>query len=138
MHANQYNEDTDGSGDEVITIEDVEDASDSSSSPSSRGKQGPSSEVFKNSHIRLPDLEEEEQILTDGAVIKIGSTWELRDPSERPEDQLHSGDFLRVQHIIRNVQTDEVRLRGFRLRRTKYHGQIFDCGRVTEISQSAD
>jgi DNA (cytosine-5)-methyltransferase 1 len=26
-----------------------------------------------------------------------------------------------------DLETDEVRLRGYRLRRTKYLGQIFDC-----------
>jgi DNA (cytosine-5)-methyltransferase 1 len=35
---------------------------------------------------------------------------------------------LRVKHIIINFETNKVRLRGYRLRRLKYFGQIFDCG----------
>jgi DNA (cytosine-5)-methyltransferase 1 len=42
-------------------------------------------------------------------------------------DGMNSGDFLRVKHIIINLETDEIRFRGHRLRRTKYLDQIFDC-----------
>ncbi|KAI8930532.1 hypothetical protein NX059_012360 [Plenodomus lindquistii] len=39
---------------------------------------------------------------------------------------MQSGDFLYVRSIIKNLETDEVRFRGHRMRRTKYLGQIFD------------
>jgi DNA (cytosine-5)-methyltransferase 1 len=42
-------------------------------------------------------------------------------------DGMNSGDFLRVKYIIIDLETDEIRLRGHRLRRTKYLGQVFDC-----------
>jgi len=57
----------------------------------------------------------------------VGTTVELRDKVNRSPNELHSGDFLRVKHIIRNLRTNQVKLRGFLMRRTKYHGQIFDC-----------
>ncbi|KAF2017255.1 S-adenosyl-L-methionine-dependent methyltransferase [Aaosphaeria arxii CBS 175.79] len=40
-------------------------------------------------------------------------------------EALHSGDFLRVKIILRNRRSGEVKLRGHRLKRTKYHGPIF-------------
>jgi DNA (cytosine-5)-methyltransferase 1 len=62
-----------------------------------------------------------------GSVIVPGDTVEMKDYSGHAADSMHSADFLRVKHIIINLQTDEVRLRGHRLRRVKYLGQIFDC-----------
>ncbi|TKA62211.1 hypothetical protein B0A49_13119, partial [Cryomyces minteri] len=38
----------------------------------------------------------------------------------------HSGDFLRISHIIRNVQNDGVILRGIRLRRTMFFNGMLE------------
>jgi len=59
--------------------------------------------------------------------LKIGDSVELRSLKFSKSKGLQSGDFLRVQQIIYNDVTQEVRLRGLRLQRTKYHEQIFSC-----------
>jgi len=53
---------------------------------------------------------------------------------------MHSGDFLRIRNILMNMETDEVRLRGWRMRRTKYLGQVFDCeyDRKTDLRTYTD
>ena len=77
--------------------------------------------------ISAPDVEINSYRLNKGNVLKPGDTVELENHSEQQSHALHSGDYLRVKHIIMNLETDEVRLRGHRMRRTKYLGQIFDC-----------
>ena len=65
-------------------------------------------------------------------VIKPGDTVELYDPMREPFlETMQSGDFLRIKHIIKNLETDEVRFRGYRMRRMKYLGPLFDCKRPT-------
>jgi DNA (cytosine-5)-methyltransferase 1 len=59
-------------------------------------------------------------------MIKVGDTVELHDTSKLDQDLNHSGDFLRIKHIIIDVQTGQVRLRGHRLRRAKYLQQLFE------------
>ena len=88
---------------------------------------GRSATPIKNGSIQLPDTEIQHFELGKGSVITPGDTVELKDTSVRAADAMHSGDFLRIKHIIIDLETDEVRLRGYRLRRTKYLGQIFDC-----------
>ncbi|KAF1916765.1 S-adenosyl-L-methionine-dependent methyltransferase [Ampelomyces quisqualis] len=82
----------------------------------------------QNASITYPDSQTQRYKLSKGCVITPGATVELKDHSSHASagDDLHSGDFLRVKHIIINLQTNEVRLRGHRLRRLKYFGQIFD------------
>lgn len=77
--------------------------------------------------IRLPDTGLQQYRL-QGIHIRAGDTVELRDHSNQPPNAMHSGDFLHVKHIIMNMDTEQVRLRGHRMRRTKYLGQIFECG----------
>ncbi|KAI4625534.1 hypothetical protein J4E80_002666 [Alternaria sp. BMP 0032] len=76
--------------------------------------------------ISLPDVAIQRYKIGTGFVIKPGDTVELKDHSNQDEGAMHSGDFLRIKSIIMNMETDEVRLRGWRMRRTKYLGQIFD------------
>lgn len=83
---------------------------------------------LKNSVITLPDIEIRRYKLSKGCDVKPGDTVELKDHSSHEAEASHSGDFLRIKHIIMDTETDQVRLRGHRLRRTKYSGQIFDCG----------
>ncbi|KAF2798930.1 S-adenosyl-L-methionine-dependent methyltransferase [Melanomma pulvis-pyrius CBS 109.77] len=52
--------------------------------------------------------------------IAPGDTVELRDTSGRTTHSFLSGDFLRVKSIIENLETSEIFLRGFRLRRCQY------------------
>jgi DNA (cytosine-5)-methyltransferase 1 len=77
--------------------------------------------------IKLPDTELKRYKLGKGCVIAPGHTVELKDGSAHSDDAMHSADFFRIKHIILNLQTDKVRIRGHRLRRTKYLDQIFDC-----------
>ncbi|KAI4680034.1 uncharacterized protein J4E88_005925 [Alternaria novae-zelandiae] len=76
--------------------------------------------------ISLPDVAIQRYKISNSFVIKPGDTVELKDRSNQDEGAMHSGDFLRIKIIIMNMETDEVRLRGWRMRRTKYLGQIFD------------
>ena len=108
---------SDGSEPEITGYSSI--ASSASSSSSSSRKS--------NSSIKSPDTEIARYKLSKGCTIKIGDTVELKDSSAHEGDLMHSGDFLRIKHIIMNLQIDEVRLRGLRLRRTKYFKQIFDC-----------
>lgn len=64
--------------------------------------------------------------LDNGVELKVGETVELKRGGQVPSSQQHSGDFIRIKHIIRNLETDQVTLRGQRFRRAKYLGQIFD------------
>ena len=88
---------------------------------------GRSETPVKNGSIQLPDTEIQRFKLGKGSDITPGDTVELIDTSSHAADAMHSGDFLRIKHIIMDLETDEVRLRGYRLRRTKYLGQVFDC-----------
>jgi hypothetical protein len=117
--------DSEDSGVEVITIEDVptSPAQDATRThlPTKRGKP------VRNEPIRPPNVEEDVYQLGNGDLIKSGDTVELKDSSKREHEGLLSGPFLRIKHIIRNLETDQFSLRGYILFRTKYHGQIFDC-----------
>jgi DNA (cytosine-5)-methyltransferase 1 len=97
-----------------------------SSRPSSTSSSA--SSARKNNHcIKAPDSEIKRYRLSKGCTIQAGDTVELKDSSAHESDLMHSGDFLRIKHIIINLQTNEVRLRGLRLRRVKALKQIFDC-----------
>lgn len=50
-------------------------------------------------------------------IVKPGDTVELRDTTERVSNNLISGDFLRIEYIIEDVNTSEINLKGYRLRR---------------------
>ncbi|KAF2810558.1 S-adenosyl-L-methionine-dependent methyltransferase [Mytilinidion resinicola] len=79
----------------------------------------------RNAPIRLPFQEDAYAKTQDGLIVRHGDSVEL----ERGEDEmqgLQSGDFLRVRHIIRNLETDEVVLRGLRFRRAKYMGRTYE------------
>ncbi|KAF2116861.1 S-adenosyl-L-methionine-dependent methyltransferase [Lophiotrema nucula] len=78
--------------------------------------------VIRNGPILPPYAEVETYQLT----YRVGDTVELKDTKQHSGNGLQSGDFLYIKHVIKNLATDEVKLRGYRLRRTKYHGQIFD------------
>jgi DNA (cytosine-5)-methyltransferase 1 len=97
------------------------------SAASSSSKKSRLAQPLKNGPIKLPDKEIECYSLSKGCMIVPGDTVELKDTSSLAKDTNHSGDFLRVKHIIMNFESDEVRLRGLRLRRTKYLHQMFDC-----------
>ncbi|KAH7116783.1 S-adenosyl-L-methionine-dependent methyltransferase [Dendryphion nanum] len=78
-------------------------------------------------------------------VVTENDTVELKDTVHRDTQQLNSGDFVRIKQILLNMLTHEVRLRGHRLKRTKYHGPIFDWKlnelvmilRVAEVDQDS-
>ncbi|KAH7090195.1 S-adenosyl-L-methionine-dependent methyltransferase [Paraphoma chrysanthemicola] len=88
---------------------------------------------YAEDDIRPPDTEIQRYKLRKGCTLKPGDTVELRDHSAHEGEPMHSGDFLRIRRIIMDLETDEVRLRGHRLRRTKYLGQIFDW-KLNELS----
>lgn len=101
---------------EIITIED-EDAALVATPKNTQNKLD----------IRLPDIEVESCKLPDGTTVVRGATVELKDRSKHESGKLHSGDFIRVLHITRNLETDEVSLKGLRLRRAKYLGPMLSC-----------
>ncbi|KAF2465977.1 S-adenosyl-L-methionine-dependent methyltransferase [Lindgomyces ingoldianus] len=112
---------------EIITIEDGSPIAlpESSIGRAFRGPGQPATSV-RASQIQLPNVELDIFQLEAGIAIKVGDTVELKDKVDRRGDRLHSGAFLRVKHILKDLETDEVRLRGYLLCRTKYHGQFFD------------
>lgn len=77
--------------------------------------------------VSSPDVELQKYRLSKDSTIVVGDTVELVDRSNQHPDAMHSGDFVRVKHIIMDLSTAEVRIRGLLLRRTKYLGQVFDC-----------
>jgi DNA (cytosine-5)-methyltransferase 1 len=50
-------------------------------------------------------------------VVRPRDTIEMEGTTERDSNSLISGDFLRIEKIIEDVETGEVKLRGYRLRR---------------------
>ncbi|CAN9128594.1 unnamed protein product [Alternaria alternata] len=75
--------------------------------------------------ISYPDKEIRFARLPDNTTVKVGDAVELAHLVAGESKGLQSGDFIRVQQIIHNEETNKTRLRGLRLKRTKYHGQIF-------------
>jgi hypothetical protein len=118
--------DSDSSEPEIISVH-VKETPSAASGASSTNKQGRTSKPLKNGPVHTPYAEIGSYRFNKGCVIKPGDTVELMDHSSHEADSMHSGDFLRIKHIIFNLETDKVKLRGWRMRRTKYLGQIFDC-----------
>lgn len=80
-----------------------------------------------NEPIQFPDKIVRFARLYDGTTIKVGDNVELFNHREDNGHKLQSGDFLRVNTIIHDTETDEIRLRGLRLVRAKYYDPIFCC-----------
>ncbi|RAR08341.1 S-adenosyl-L-methionine-dependent methyltransferase [Stemphylium lycopersici] len=107
---------------------DSEDSDSEDSEPEVIGVQShvpPTRKPTDDASIKPPDVILKSYKLGKGVVIKPGITVELEDQSIQEVEAMHSGDFLRVKFIVMNLQTDEVRIRGYRMRRTKYLGQMF-------------
>lgn len=83
--------------------------------------------IKRRDATKLPDSELPSYELNKGFVVRPGDTVELHSELVHDCNSMQSGDFLRVKHIIHDVQTDKVRLRGYRLRRNKYLGQLLPC-----------
>lgn len=62
----------------------------------------------------------------DCGTIQPNDVVELIDDSGRQPATLQSGDFLLVRSIVETVQTEDVKLRGYRLRRCKYYQPMFE------------
>ncbi|KAF2029073.1 S-adenosyl-L-methionine-dependent methyltransferase, partial [Setomelanomma holmii] len=77
------------------------------------------------------DSELPEFILKCGS-IRPGNIVELRDHSRRASNHPISGDFLLVRSIVENVKSEEVVLRGFRMRRCTYLRPLFD-GKLNDV-----
>ncbi|KAI8934820.1 hypothetical protein NX059_008501 [Plenodomus lindquistii] len=117
--------DYEGSEPEFISVR-------SFTTPPTPSSTGPHASVqARNEHsklhsVRLPDVEIQRARLSGGTTVRPGDTLELVEYSTPSSGTMHSGDFLYVRTIIKNLETDEIRFRGHRMRRTKYLGQIFD------------
>ncbi|USP81261.1 c-5 cytosine methyltransferase [Curvularia clavata] len=85
----------------------------------------PESDLEDAASIKLPEVFIDSYSLDDNKVIKLGDTVELLDLT-RSFRKMQSGDFFRIQAIIKNLETDVVYLRGFRMLRIKYLGPLFD------------
>lgn len=80
--------------------------------------QPSSSTTLRNEPIRSP-LAYVDSCDLDGITIRPGDTVELMlKPGES------SGDFLKVTSIIEDLETEEITLRGLRLRRNKFYGPM--------------
>ncbi|KAF1358962.1 S-adenosyl-L-methionine-dependent methyltransferase [Lizonia empirigonia] len=88
--------------------------------------------------ISLPDAEMSEYKLSNGNIITPGDTVELVDQSTHDLNAMHSGDFLCIKNLIKDLRTDEVRIRGYLMHRAKYLRQIFDSdalsGKINELT----
>lgn len=80
----------------------------------------PPSEAPPPTQFEIPAL------TLDCATIRPGSVVELVDRSERDPAPNQSGDFLLVRAIIEDVETAEIKLRGYRLRRCTYCPGLFN------------
>ncbi|KAF2131193.1 S-adenosyl-L-methionine-dependent methyltransferase [Dothidotthia symphoricarpi CBS 119687] len=77
----------------------------------------------------VPDPTEIElpwHILESGVTVHPGTVIELRDHTDRKTKHMTSGDFLFVKHIIEDLASEEVILRGYRLRRCSSLRPLFD------------
>ncbi|KAI4702103.1 hypothetical protein J4E81_002465 [Alternaria sp. BMP 2799] len=110
---------------ETIAVNSRE-ASATPSKPTANDGKSRAHKARPSNDISLPDVAIQRYKIGTGFVIKPGDTVELKDHSNQDEGAMHSGDFIRIKSIIMSMETDEVRLRGWRMRRTKYLGQIFD------------
>ncbi|KAI4712674.1 hypothetical protein J4E89_002942 [Alternaria sp. Ai002NY15] len=118
--------DYDSESDLDIIATNSREASATPSTPSSNEGKRRTRKPPASNDISLPDVAIQKYKISTGFVIKPGDTVELKDHSIQNEGAMHSGDFLRIKNILMNLETDEVRLRGWRMRRTKYLGQVFD------------
>lgn len=71
--------------------------------------------------------------------IYPGSVVELEDLSGRTSNHLLSGDFLLIRSIIEDVETENIVLRGFRMRRVEYLQPLFNSKKCFDSARlSAD
>lgn len=61
-----------------------------------------------------------------GSMIRKGDTVELEDRTGRVAEHTLSGDFLRIVGIFEDLDTGEVSLKGYLLRRCTYSRPLFD------------
>ncbi len=102
---------------DYITIEDDEDEDDVFAlSPATPPRVSPP----------LPENFEIPGVTHSCGTIRAGDVVELIDHTEREPAALQSGDFLLVRAIIEDVATEEVKLRGYRLRRCKCYQPMFE------------
>jgi DNA (cytosine-5)-methyltransferase 1 len=94
---------------------------------SARNSNKSKSQNIRNAPVQFPDQHVRFARLYDGTTVKVGDNVELLNSREDSNQELQSGDFMRVNHIIRDTSTDEVRLRGLKFVRSKYLEPVFDC-----------
>ncbi|CAN9431770.1 unnamed protein product [Alternaria alternata] len=95
------------------------------SDPDSANHRRNKTHKYFDDTISYPDKEIRFARLPDNTTVKVGDAVELEHLVAGESKGLQSGDFIRVQQIIYNEETNKTRLRGLRLKRTKYHEQIF-------------
>ncbi|KAF1851662.1 S-adenosyl-L-methionine-dependent methyltransferase [Cucurbitaria berberidis CBS 394.84] len=74
----------------------------------------------------LPESFELPKLSLECGDIRPDSVVELKDHSGRTSKHLLSGDFFLVRSIVENVHTEEVVIRGYRMRRVEYLQPLFD------------
>lgn len=79
-----------------------------------------------SSDDECPETIEIGSVDLDCGRVEPGCTVELKDTTGRTADHLLSGDFLRVKSITENLQTAEIKLRGWIFRRNSYQRPLFD------------
>lgn len=83
-------------------------------------RSSPAAEPFPNV-VQLPSYR-----LDCGSTIHVGDTVELMDHTERVAHHPLSGDFLRINAINENLESHEISLTGYRMRRCSYLRPLFD------------
>ncbi|KAF2636408.1 S-adenosyl-L-methionine-dependent methyltransferase [Massarina eburnea CBS 473.64] len=75
----------------------------------------------------FPERFELDSVTLDCGDVKIGDVVELKDTSSISIMGRRYGDFLLVKHIVEDIGTVKVTLRGFRLRRCTNLAPLFDA-----------
>lgn len=79
--------------------------------------EGPIPEHPSSAATVFPTVIELPSLTLECGVVKPRDTVELHDTTERVSNNHIFGDFLRVEKIIEVVETGEIKLEGYRLRR---------------------
>lgn len=85
------------------------------------GQSSKGRSTIRNGPVEYPFSTLPKLPLDQWTSVQAGDVVELH-----PKDGFDHGDFLLIRDIIENVQTGEKKLRGLRLRRTKYVGGALD------------
>ena len=106
---------------EYIVIDDDDDEEHNGAKGSSNCRRANFDEEALPEVVELPSHR-----LETGGVLHQRDTVELIDRTERVANHTLSGDFLRITAIVEDLQSHEIYLKGYCLRRCSYLRPLFD------------